>query len=415
MTDKFNDINPEQLKKEVKEELLKREILMGLEEDEIDLFELFRVLVKHWKLVVVMPLIVALLVAAYSLTLPNYFKASATIFVHSSSKLGALSGLPFAGMIPGLGGGGGGADYLMVYLKSRTMSDRIINRFGIATNPAIVGDTPPDLDKIKYDNLLKTVNNIVSIDKDKDGLITISAETLKPEVSAEIASVYIEYLSSFARGPQKEKRMFIQGQLDIVSKELAAAENEFKLFQDKYKMFALEKQAGAAIDRLVRLEAEKVGAEVSLQMQESLLKSSGNVPELVKIEAQKVGEEAKISALQKEIVLAEKDLALLPDLALTFARLQRNLGVKEKVFGVLTEQYEMAKIAEAEEGSQFEVIDHARAPEVKSKPRRSIMVILAGLSAGVLGVFAAFLIEFVKRRKQQDAKTTSSGNTSSVK
>jgi len=66
MTEKFNDINPEQLKKEVKEELLKREILMGLEEDEIDLFELFRVLVKHWKLVVLMPLVVAVLTAAYS-------------------------------------------------------------------------------------------------------------------------------------------------------------------------------------------------------------------------------------------------------------------------------------------------------------------------------------------------------------
>ncbi|NCB40281.1 MAG: hypothetical protein EOM80_16095, partial [Erysipelotrichia bacterium] len=246
MTEKYNDINPEQLKKEVKEELIKREILMGLEEDEIDLFELFRVLVKHWKLVVVMPLVVAVLVAVYSLTLPNHFKASSTIFVHSSGKLSALSSLPFAGMIPGLGGGGG-AEYLMVYLKSRTMSDRIITRFGIATNPAIVGGNPPDLDKIKYDDILKKVNSIVSIDKDKDGLITISAETLSPEVSAEIATAYIEYLNNFARGPQKEKRLFIEQQLEIVSKELIAAENEFKLFQDKHKIFTIEKQAGAVI------------------------------------------------------------------------------------------------------------------------------------------------------------------------
>lgn len=408
MTEKYNDINPEQLKKEVKEELIKREILMGLEEDEIDLFELFRVLVKHWKLVVVMPFIVAVVVAVYSMTLPNHFKASSTIFVHSSGKLSALSSLPFAGMIPGLGGGGG-SEYLMVYLKSRTMSDRIIARFGIATNPAVVGDAVPDVSKIKYDDVLKTVNRIVSVDKDKDGLITISAETLSPEVSAEIATAYIEYLSGFARGPQKEKRLFVERQLELVSKELATAENEFKLFQDKHKMFALEKQAEAVIDRLAKLEAEKVGAGVSLQMQDSLLKSSGSVPELVKVEAQKVAEEAKISALQKEIVIVEKDLALLPDLALEFARLQRNLKVKEKVFGVLTEQFEMAKIAEAEEGSQFEVIDRARAPEVKSKPRRSIMVILAGLSAGVLGVFAAFLIEFIRRRKEQEPRQAAAG------
>ncbi|OGK10251.1 MAG: hypothetical protein A2W80_19375 [Candidatus Riflebacteria bacterium GWC2_50_8] len=405
MTDKFNDIDPEQLKKEVKEELIKREILMGLEEDEIDLFELFRVLVKHWKLVVVMPFVVAIVVAIYSLTLPNHFKASSTIFVHSNSKLSALSSLPFAGMIPGLGGGGGGAEYLMVYLKSRTMSDRIIKRFGIATHPAIVGDNPKD--DIKYDEILKIVNNIVSVDKDKDGLITISAETLVPEVSAEIAMAYVDYLSAFARGPQKEKRVFIEQQLEKVSKELEQSEEIFKAFQDQHKMFALEKQAATVIEKLARLEAEKIGAGVSLQMQESLLKSSGNVPELVKIEGQKVSEEAKIAALEKEIGLTEKEIATLPQLALEFARLQRNLKVKEKVFGVLTEQHEMAKIAEAEEGSQFEVIDVARAPELKSKPRRSIMVILAGLSAGVLGVFAAFLIEFIRRRKAQDAKQAS--------
>jgi uncharacterized protein involved in exopolysaccharide biosynthesis len=198
--------------------------------------------------------------------------------------------------------------------------------------------------------------------------------------------------------------VFIEQQLEKVSKELEQAEETFKAFQDKHQMFALEKQAATVIEKLARLEAEKIGAGVSLQMQESLLKSSGSVPELVKIEGQKVSEEAKIAALEKEIGSTEKEIAQLPQLALEFARLQRNLKVKEKVFGVLTEQHEMAKIAEAEEGSQFEVIDVARAPELKSKPRRSIMVILAGLSAGVLGVFAAFLIEFIRRRKEQEAK-----------
>jgi uncharacterized protein involved in exopolysaccharide biosynthesis len=124
----------------------------------------------------------------------------------------------------------------------------------------------------------------------------------------------------------------------------------------------------------------------------------------MKLEGQKVSEEAKIEALKKEIAETEKGLSSMPELALEFIRLQRNLKVKEKVFGVLTEQYEMAKIAEAEEGSQFEVIDQPRAPELKSKPRRSIMVILSGLSAGVLGVFAAFLIEFINRRKEQESK-----------
>lgn len=403
-----SEINTEQLKKEVKEELLKREIMMGLQEDEIDLFELFEVLKKHWKLIIIFPILVAVIVAGYSLTMPNYYKSSGTIFVHSSSGSGALSSLmssiPMAGLM-GLGGGGGGANYLTVYLKSVTMSDYIIKRFGIATHPAIVGENyQPDPSKpIIYDNLLKNMEKIVTVDNDaKTGLITISAETMSATTSAEIVTAYIERLDKFSKGPQKEKRIFIEKQLDKIGKELEVAENEYKVFQDKYKLFSLDKQTAAQIDKMAQLESQRVSSNISLEMQQSMLKSSGSVPELVKVEAQKVAEEAKAEAIKKEISEVEKELANLPDISLEFIRLQRNLKVKEKLYAVLTEQYEMAKITEAEEGSQFEVIDGARIPELKSKPKRAIMVILAGLSAGVLAVFMSFLMEFIKRRKEQE-------------
>ena len=403
-----SEINTEQLKKEVKEELLKREIMMGLQEDEIDLFELLAVLKKHWKLIIFLPIIVAVAVAGYSLTLPNFYKSSGTIFVHSSSGGGALSSLmssiPMAGLM-GLGGGGGGANYLTVYLKSATMSDYIIKRFGIATHPAIVGENyVPDPNKpIVYDNLLKKMEKIVTVDNDpKTGLITISAETMSATTSAEIVTAYIERLDKFSKGPQKEKRIFIEKQLEKIGKELEVAENEYKAFQDKYKLFALDKQTAASIDKMAQLESQRVNSSISLEMQQSLLKSSGSVPELVKVEAQKVAEEAKAEAIKKEISEVEKELAALPDISLEFIRLQRNLKVKEKLYAVLTEQYEMAKITEAEEGSQFEVMDQARIPELKSKPKRAIMVILAGLSTGVLAVFLAFLQEFIKRRKEQE-------------
>lgn len=405
-----HEINTDQLKKEVKEELLKREIMMGLQEDEIDLFELLAVLKKYWKLIVVFPIVIAILVAGYSLLMPNYYKAQGTIFVHSSSggsgMLASLMGsLPIGGLMGGLGGGGG-ANYLTCFLQSATMSDYIIKTFGIATNPAIIGDKLPDPDEpIIYDDILKMMEKIVSVDNDaKTGLITISAETMNATTSAEIVAAYIDRLGKFSMGPQKEKRIFIEKQLALVGKELEVTENEYKNFQDKYKMFALDKQTAAAIDKMALLETQRVTSNISLEMQQSLLKSSGNVAELVKVEAQKVAEEAKTEAIKKEIGEMEKELATLPDVSMEFLRLQRNLKVKEKVYAVLIEQYEMAKITEAEEGSQFEVIDQPRIPERKSKPKRAIMVILAGLSAGVLAVFAAFLMEFLKRRKEQEAK-----------
>lgn len=401
-----DEIDTESLKKEIKQELIKREIMMGMDDDEIDLFELGKVIWKHWRMVLVMPFVVAVIAALYSLMIPNQFKAKATIFVHSKGggMSSILSSLPMAGMLGGIGGGGGGAEYLMAYLKSDDMSGRIINQFGVATNPVLMGENPSE--DIKRDDLLKLIGNIANVSKDKDGLITITVETTSASLSAEMTAAYLDNLNMYAKGPATQKRIFIEEQLAKVGKDLEAAETKFKEFQDKNRLVAIDEQARSVVESLVRLESSKVESDVALKMQESLLKSMGNLPELVRIEGQKVSEEARQKALDKAIGDAEKKLDGIPELALQYARLMRELKVKEKVSATLTEQHEMAKISEAEEGSQFEIIDRPFPPERKSKPKRSLIVILSGITAGMLGVFLAFFIEFLeKRRREESAKS----------
>ncbi|NLI74806.1 MAG: hypothetical protein GX442_00025 [Candidatus Riflebacteria bacterium] len=407
------EIDTESLKQEIKQELLKREILMGMEDDEIDLFELGKVLLRRWRLVIVMPVVVAVLAAVISLLMPNYYKAQSTIFVHSKGGGGMsslLSSLPLGGMLGGLGMGGGSAEYLMAHLKSRTITTQIINRFGLATSTLVLGDPLPD--DLKFDDVLKAVENMVTVSKDKDGLITVAVETKSASFSAEVAETYLAFLETFAKGPAREKRVFVENQLAKVKGELELAELAFKAFQDKNKLVALDEQAKALIENLVKLESAKVESSIALKMQESLLKSSGNVPELVKLEAQKVSEEARLAGLEKAIASVTARLDGVPQLTLEYTHLMRDLKVKEKVFGVLTEQHELAKISEAEEGSQFEIIDHARPPERKSKPKRSLIVILSGITAGMLGVFLAFFLEFLDKRKREESAKTAQAKES---
>lgn len=398
------DIDPEALKKEIKQELLKREILMGIEDDEIDLFELGQVLWRRWRLVVAMPVAVALLAVVITLLMPNYYKAQTTIFVHAKgggAMSSLLSSLPLGGMLGGLGVGGGSAEYLMALLKSRAITDRIIRRFDLATSTLILGDPLPR--DLRYDDVLKAVEDMVSITKDKDGLITVAVETKSATFSAEIAEAYLGFLKELTKGPAREKRVFVETQLEKVKRELQEAELAFKAFQDRHQLVALDEQAKALIENLVKLEAAKVESQIALKMQDSLLKASGNVPELVKLEAQKVSEQARQAGLEKAIASVTRQLETVPQLTLEFTRLMRDLKVKEKVFGVLTEQLEMAKIAEAEEGSTFEIIDRARPPERKSKPKRALIVILSGITAGMLGVFLAFFLEFLEKRRREEA------------
>lgn len=404
MNNKFNEIDTELIKKEVKEELLKREIMIGLEEDEIDLFELFGVLKKHYKLVLIMPLIVAILVALYSLTMPNYYKSSATLYVQSKSGglNSVLSSIPMAGMLGlGLSSDSG---YLEAFLKSNTMSGIIIQKYGIATNTAIVGPNPKPASEVKYDDLLNIVNKTVSIGNDaKSGLITISAETMDANLSAQITNSYIEHLTRFANEPQRKKLLFLSEQLAQVTKDLNEAQESLKKFQDENKMFTLEEYAKSIVERMTKLQTEKFSTEVSMQTQDRLMQSFGSMPELIKLEALKVAEATRIKAISDEITVTQTAMESLPKLALDFARLRVALSVKEKLFTMITEQYELAKIAIADESSAFDVIDSPLVPELKSKPKRATMVILAGLLAGVIGVFSSFLIEFIQKRKQKES------------
>lgn len=404
MSNKFNEIDTELIKKEVKEELLKREIMIGLEEDEIDLFELFGVLKKHYKLVLIMPLIVAILVALYSLTMPNYYKSSATLYVQSKSGglSSVLSSIPMAGML-GLGQSSD-SGYLEAFLKSNTMSGIIIQKFGIATNTAIVGPNPKPASEVKYDDLLNIVNKTVSIGNDaKSGLITISAETMDANLSAQITNSYIEHLTRFANEPQRKKLLFLSEQLAQVTKDLNEAQESLKKFQDENKMFTLEEYAKSIVERMTKLQTEKFSTEVSMQTQDRLMQSFGSMPELIKLEALKVAEATRIKAINDEISVTQTAMESLPKLALEFARLRVPLSVKEKLFTMITEQHELAKIAIADESTSFDIIDSPLVPELKSKPKRATMVILAGLLAGVIGVFSSFLIEFIQKRKQKES------------
>jgi tyrosine-protein kinase Etk/Wzc len=402
---KHKEIDTELLKKEVKEELLKREIMYGLEEDEIDLFELFGVLKKHYMLVIFMPILVAILVALYSLTLPNYFKSSATLYVKgkSSGLSSVLSNIPMAGMLGISGSSDSG--YLEAFLKSNTMSGIIIEQFNVATNPAITGTKKESTKPVRYDELLKRVNKIISINNDmKSGLITVSAETMDPKTSAEIATSYVENLLRFANEPAKKKLVFLTKQLNQVQSELNAAQYEMKNFQDKNQMFELESYAKTLVDRATKLEIEKFSTEVAMQTQDRLMNSFGSMPELVRLEALKVAENTRIQAIGDELDSTKEAMKALPELALEFARLKVAVTVKEKVYVMLTEQQEIAKIAVADEHSAFEIIDNPLVPETKSKPKRAVMVILSGLLAGVVGVFASFVLEFVKNRREAEEK-----------
>ena len=75
----------------------------------------------------------------------------------------------------------------------------------------------------------------------------------------------------------------------------------------------------------------------------------------------------------------------------------REARIKEMLFELLTREFEVAKIEEAKSMPTIQVLDKAVVPEKKCKPRRTQMVVLAGVTSLLVAVFVAFIREHLTR------------------
>jgi len=94
---------------------------------------------------------------------------------------------------------------------------------------------------------------------------------------------------------------------------------------------------------------------------------------------------------------AELVLDKTPNTSLEYLDALRNLKYQEALWEILARQFEMAKLDEAKDFPLIQVLDKATPPEKKSKPKRSLIVILATLVAGFLAVIWAFIKEALVR------------------
>ena len=393
----------EQLKKDIKEELLKNEILMDIDcEEGIKLSYLLSALQKRWKLVLGLTLLVGLLSVIYAFILPNYYKSSASVYIYSKNNHSSLSSFFYLKNDSSLDSGK--VSLLNTSLRSETMSEYIINKFGIATNTAIIGNKCITEEDLIFDNVLKKYKRVVSVNYDSNNnLIGISAETMSATLSADIVNAYLEKLEDFSNSPQKAKLKFIENQLAKVSKELEKSENELKEYQEKHNFFSIEKQSSRIINKLVTLDTQKNEVEFSIGWLKSYLEKTDLSKEnITDINTQIEASNWKKGNIEKKIQELEKELSEIPDTSMEFVRLKRNLSVKEKIYEILNEQHEIAKIAEAEEGCQYQIIDRPRVSKLKSKPARKTICVLYTFIAFIFSICLAIVLEFVGKKNNTD-------------
>ena len=360
------------------------------QDDEISLIDLAITLAKHKKLIIGAPLIVAIVVAIYSFFIPPIYTADVQMLPpqQQSSASAMLSQLGALGGMAGAAGIKNPNDTYVAMLKSRTIQDSMIKRFKLQ---AVYKTKTPEQTR-------GALNGATKVTVGKEGIIGISVDDESPQRAAILANGYVDALQQmtqvFAVTEASHRRLFYEKQLLQAKQNLGDAEIALKQLQEKTGIIHLDSQAQLGIGTAANIKGQIAMKEVELGAMRTF--ATGNNPDLVRTQQTISGLQAQLAKIETGTVSSSK----VPETGLEYIRKTRDFKYAETIYEMLAKQFEMAKIDEAKESSVIQVLDKAMPPEQKSKPKRSMMVLIAALATGFLTILYAFIKEALQNAKK---------------
>lgn len=366
------------------------------DDDENYLIELLILLAKHKKLILGLTFFVALLALGISFLFPNIYTGIARLLPPQQtqatsavlSQLGSLAGLAGGGVSSGLKNPN---DLYVGMLKSRTVADNIIRRF--------------DLNKVYHEKLedrtRKELAKVTNITAGKDGIITIEVEDEDPKRAADLANAYTQELLNLTKvlavTEASQRRLFFERETIQAKENLAKAEVAAKRALANGGLVGVEAEGRTVLETVARLRAEISVKEVQIGALR-IFASEGN-PKLkraqqeLEVLKQQVARRENVDGAQSVVDGAEEKSGV--D---NLARL-RDLKYQEMLYELLVTQFQTAKIDEAKDSAIIQVMDKAIEPQIKTKPKRGLIVLLSAFGALMVGVLWAYVREGIDTAK----------------
>lgn len=360
------------------------------QEGQIHVLDLVALLGQQKKLLILLPLITGILALVAAVLIKPTFSSTAVILPPQQQQssgmaamLGQLGGL--AGAASGIAGLKNPNDLYIGMLQSRTIADNLIQQFELKKRFEV--DTGDEARK-----KLEQVSKILS---DKSSTIVIMVEDNDPKFAAELANAYVAELSKLTQNlavtDASQRRLFFEKQLKKAKDDLADAEISLREIQENTGVLQLDGQIKGIISNVAQLEGEIAAKEVQLGSMRSF--ATNKNPDVIRLQQELSGMRAQLTKAKSGTIASDGDVMLptskLPKIGVDYVRSLRNVKYFETIFELLSKQYELAKIDEAKESSNIQILDRAVPAEKKIKPRRLLMV-LGGLFGG--GVLAIVLI-----------------------
>jgi tyrosine-protein kinase Etk/Wzc len=202
-----------------------------------------------------------------------------------------------------------------------------------------------------------------------------------------------------AVGEAGQRRLFFEQQLKQAKDDLTKAETELTKFQVEKKVLNPQGQASLTISAAAGLQAQIAAKQVQIVALKSFATLEN--PDLVRAQEELAGLRTQLAKVARggseEVGDVLLSMGKAPQEGAEYLRKFRDVKYHETLYELLAKQYEIARIDEAKDATLIQVLDKAIEPERKSKPKRSLIVLLTALVTGILAIMVAFAREATEK------------------
>jgi uncharacterized protein involved in exopolysaccharide biosynthesis len=315
----------------------------------------------HRTAYIVFLIVVGAAATGIALWLPNWYRAETTLLPppENNDAFGAVTSMIQSSALNQLGlvTTSTSSDIFAEILRSRTLNEAAIDSFHLASIYKLKG----------ADKTLKEFRVHLGVSVGHSGVLVLAFEDRDPQRAADVANFLTSELDRFNREAlntrAKRTRLFLEGRLTDTQARLTEAQQALSEYEREHKVLAGADQV--AVEGAASVIAQKMNLEVRRSyVAEYSGESSPQVREL----------DAQIAAVDREITR-------LPTLKMEGGRLALEAEIQSKLFTLISSQYEEARIEEARDTPTVTVLDAARVPDYKSRPKRSIIILVSVLAA----------------------------------
>jgi len=368
--------------------------------NEIQLLDALVVLAKHKMLVIKIVVSITLIALVVSLIWPKTYKSTATVLPPAQQR--SMPGI--AGALGGLLPISLGSDQqinpevILTILNSRTLRVEMIEAFDLYE---VYGSSITE-------ELLISLQENIRIEERREGgfgfnpitSLAISVTDREPERAQQMAAFLVsrldETVNEINRKNALEQFGVVRDRYQRNVEEMEVAENALKEFQETYGIIEVEEQARAVIETLAEIKARRIETEMMINvMRQSVSEDNADLRRLRRTLAEldrQYDEYVRKSDQEARAARVLPPLLDVPDLALHYYRLLRDVTVQNKIYETLYPQYDFQQVMLEAEKRGIQIVDEAHLPTYKESPKRAFIV-LGGM---VFSIFLSLLVVFYR-------------------